>query len=253
MTAERKDQLQQAANICLDARSTGQRIANLPAALQATSLEEAYVVQDEMIKAYDPIGGWKIGGPPTADPFFAPMPAAWIAASGSTLKGHNFRAVEAEIAFLLGKDLPVRSTQYSREEIIAAIASCHPAIEVLEMAFATAEGVAKFTLFGDMQQHGGFVYGAAFADWKKLDFAQESVTVTVDGVVRAEKTASNPAGTDLVRLLIYLANEGSARTGGLKKGDWITTGSWTGNTPAGADSSVDVAFKHAGAVSLRYA
>jgi 2-keto-4-pentenoate hydratase len=253
MTAERKAQLEQAATICLDARRTGQRIENLPAALQATSLEEAYVVQDTMIKAYLPIGGWKIGGPPTADPFFAPMPAAWIAASGSTLKDHNFRAVEAEIAFRLNKDLPPRSTPYTREEIITAIASCHPAVEVLEMAFSKPEGVEKFVLFSDMQQHGGFIYGAAFADWQKQDWADESVTLTVDGAVLLEKKASNPAGTDLVRLLIYLANEGAARTGGLKKGDWITTGSWTGNTPVSETASVNVKFAYAGEVNLRFA
>jgi 2-keto-4-pentenoate hydratase len=253
MTAERKAQLEQAAAICLEARRNGQRIDNLPAALQAASLEEAYVVQDAMIKAHLPIGGWKIGGPPTADPFFAPMPAAWIAASGSVLKGHHFRAVEAEIAFRLDKDLPPRSTPYTREEILAAIASCHPAIEVLEMAFPKPEGVERFVLFGDMQQHGGFIYGAAFAEWQKQDWADESVTLTVDGAVLMEKKASNPAGTDLVRLLVYLANEGAARTGGLKEGDWITTGSWTGNTPVGESSSVDVKFAHAGAVNLRFA
>ncbi len=206
-----------------------------------------------MIKAYLPIGGYKIGGPPTADPFFAPMPKAWITTSGSTLKGIRFRAVEAELGFLIGKDLPPRSTAYTRAEIIDAIASVHPAIEVLEMAFPTPEGKEKFTLFGDMQQHGGFVYGAAFADWQKQDWAQESVQLIVDNMLLMEKTASNPAGTDLVRLIVFLANEGAARTGGLKKGDWITTGSWTGNTPVGANAAVDVKFAHAGNVSLRFA
>ena len=206
-----------------------------------------------MIKAYLPVGGYKIGGPPTADPFFAPLPKAWIAAGGSTLRGIRFRAVEAELAFLIGKDLPPRSTPYSRAEIIDAIASCHPAIEVLEMAFPTPEGKEKFTLFGDMQQHGGLVHGAAFADWQKLDLAQESVKLIIDGKLIMEKTASNPAGTDLVRLIVFLANEGAARTGGLKKGDWITTGSWTGCTQALPGSTVDVQFDHAGRVALHFA
>jgi 2-keto-4-pentenoate hydratase len=252
MTPERKAQMDQAAAICLDARRSGNLIENLPAQLQPQTLEEAYAMQDEMIKAYLPVGGYKIGGPPTADPFFAPLPKAWVSAGGSTLKGIRFRAVEAELAFLIGKDLPPRSTPYSRAEVIDAIASCHPAIEVLEMAFPTPEGKEKFTLFGDMQQHGGLVYGAAFADWQKLDLAQESVKLVIDGKLIMEKTASNPAGTDLVRLVVFLANEGAARTGGLKKGDWITTGSWTGNTVAGANASVDVKFAHAGDVSLRF-
>ncbi|MDR3735548.1 MAG: 2-keto-4-pentenoate hydratase [Acidobacteriaceae bacterium] len=253
MTGARREQLEQAANLFLDARRTGKLIENLPEALRPTSLEEAYVVQDEMMKAYEPIGGWKIGGPPTDIPFFAPMPTSWMAASGSTFKGHNLRGLEAEIAFQIGHDLPPRTTPYSREEVIAAIGSCHPAIEILELGLADMKAVDKFVSFGDMQMHGGFVYGPAFTDWKSQDWAQESVTLAVDGTIRVERTASNPAGTDLIRLLIFLANEGAPRTGGLKKGDWITTGSWTGNTFANADSSVDVNFKHAGRVTMRFA
>jgi 2-keto-4-pentenoate hydratase len=56
-----------------------------------------------------------------------------------------------------------------------------------------------------------------------------------------------------MRLLPYLANEGASRTGGLKAGQWITTGSWTGNTPAPAGSEAVATFGHAGSVSLRFA
>jgi 2-keto-4-pentenoate hydratase len=52
---------------------------------------------------------------------------------------------------------------------------------------------------------------------------------------------------------MYLANEGAARVGGLKRGNWITTGSWTGNTFASAGSQVNVRFSTAGSVSLRFA
>jgi 2-keto-4-pentenoate hydratase len=253
MTAERRAQLEEAANICLDARRTGSLIDNLPAPLRPASLEESYVMQDSMMQAYEPIGGWKIGGPPTDDPFFAPMPSAWIAASGSTFKGHRFRGIEAEIAFQIGSDLPPRATPYTRDEVIAAVAGCHPAIEILEVAFTDVTRVERFVSFGDMQMHGGFVFGVSVPNWQKLDFAQESVVVAVDGTVRIERTASNPAGTDLVRLLVYLANQGATRTGGLKKGDWITSGSWIGNIPAGTGTNVDVNFKHSGRVTMQFA
>jgi 2-keto-4-pentenoate hydratase len=107
-------------------------------------------------------------------------------------------------------------------------------------------------MIGDLQMHGGFVHGPAIADWQKIDFAKESVSLSVDGSVRVERTASNTAGTDLLRLLIYLANEGAVRTGGLKSGGWITTGSWTGNTLATAGAQVNVRFSTAGEVSLRF-
>jgi len=253
MTGERKKQLEQAADIFLDARRTGKLIGNLPEELKPVTMAEAYFVQDAMAEAYEDVGGWKIGGPPTDDPFYAPMPTAWMASTGSTFKGNRFHGVEAEIAYCMGSDLPPREVLYTREEVMAAIASCHPAIEVLEVAFTDVKAVERFVSFGDMQMHGGFVYGPAFAEWKTMDWAAEQVVVTVDGVVRMERTASNPAGTDLMRLLVYLANEGAARTGGLKAGQWITTGSWVGCVQASGDSQVEVKFKHAGTVTMRFA
>jgi 2-keto-4-pentenoate hydratase len=76
--------------------------------------------------------------------------------------------------------------------------------------------------------------------------------LAVDGIVRVERTGSNTAG-DLLRLLPWLANQGAARTGGLRKGQWITTGSWTGNTLASSRCAVEVVFSTAGRVDLRFA
>jgi 2-keto-4-pentenoate hydratase len=250
--------LMEAANLLLDARRSGEPIVDLPAALQPVDLAEAYFVQDAMAEAFGPVGGWKIGAATAeATPVFAPMPKMWIAAGGAELvdspgsHAWRYRGLEAEIAFLIGEDLPPRATPYSREEVMAAIASCHPAIEVLESGLVDPVAATKMSASADMQIHGGFVYGAAYADWKTIDFSKETVMIAIDGSVRVERTGSNTSG-DLMRLLPYLANEGAARTGGLKAGDWITTGSWTGNEQAVAGSSVDVRFGTAGRVGLRF-
>jgi 2-keto-4-pentenoate hydratase len=246
----------EAANLLLNARRTAAPMADLPAELKPATLEEAYVVQDILAEVHGPIGGWKVGAPtPEATPIFAPMPLAWIAASGSTLSGitSRYRGLEAEIAFLIGEDLPPRATPYTMDEVIAAIASCHPAIEVLESGLTDpALSEVRMSMLADLQMHGGFVYGPAVADWQSLDFAKESVSLAVDGVVRVEREGSNTSG-NLMRLLPFLANEGSARTGGLKRGQWITTGSWTGNVQALPGGDVHVQFSTAGAVALRFA
>jgi 2-keto-4-pentenoate hydratase len=253
-------QLLEAANLLLNARRSHTPIADLPIELQPQSLEEAAVVHGIMAAAFGPIGGWKIGaGSPDATPFFAPMPLAWMVRSGTLLAGPRFRyrVLEAEIAFLLGKDLPARAKPYTREEVVAAIASCHPIIEELESCLTDPKAAAPFSMMADLQMHGGFIHGPACPvvgnrDWKKIDFKTESVTLAIDGKVQVERTGSNTSG-DLMRLLPYLANEGAARTGGLKAGQWLTTGSWTGNTPARPGSLVEVEFAHAGKVSLHFA
>ena len=75
--------------------------------------------------------------------------------------------------------------------------------------------------------------------------------LTVDGAVRVENKGSNTSG-DLLRLLPFLANEGATRTEGLRKGDWITTGSWTGVTQAEAGSTAEVRFGTLGQAYLRF-
>ena len=260
MTGPEELRIIDAADALLNARRICHPIADLPANLQPQSLDEAYAIQDRVIAALGDIGGWKIGAPsPDATPMFAPMPRAWIASSGCALTGERwrYRGLEAEIAFLVGSDLPPRRSEtgaqpYTREETLAAMASCHPAIELLEPAFADPTHATRLDMIADLQMHGGFVYGPAVANWQSIDFTKEKVMLACDAVVRVERTGSNTAG-DLLRLLPWLANEGAARTGGLRKGQWITTGSWTGNTLASPRSVVEVNFSTAGRVDLRFA
>ncbi len=252
MTGAREAQLWQAVDLLLDARRTLTPIDDLPDELKATSMEEVFWMQDRVAEAFGAVGGWKVGaGSLEATPMPAPMPAAWIAPSGSLLRGNRFRGLEAEIAFLMKDDLPPREVPYTRAEVYAAVASCHPAIEVLESGLRVPTSAPPMSVWPDLQMHGGFVYGAAHADWKNVDFHSESVTLAVDGMVRVERVGSNTSG-DLWRLLPWLANDGAKRTGGLKAGQWITTGSWTGFTLADSGSSVDVRFATMGNVSLRF-
>jgi 2-keto-4-pentenoate hydratase len=255
ITGPREKDLFEAADTLVNARRTHTPIAELPPDLQPTSLEEAALVHTHIAEAYGEIGGWKIGAPSAdATPFFAPMPRAWMAASGAILYGqtYRYRVLESEIAFCLGTDLPPRTQPYTRDEVLAAVASCHPVIEELESGLIDPKAANNFSALADLQMHGAFIYGPAYADWRSLDFSKESVTLSVNGVVQVERTGSNTSG-DLLRLLPYLANEGAARTRGLRAGQWITTGSWTGNTPAPPNSTAEARFAHAGLVSLRFA
>jgi 2-keto-4-pentenoate hydratase len=253
MTGAREKELMSAAAMLLDARRMNTPIDDLPVAVRPVTMDEANFVQSRIALAYGAVGGWKIGAPSAeATPTFAPMPLAWIAPNYAELGGrHRYRGLEAEIAFLIGEDLPPREKPYSREEVVAAIESCHPAIEVLETGLTDPAKAEKLSAVADLQVHGAFVYGAAVADWQKIDFSTERVTLAVDGVVRVERTGSNTSG-DLMRLLPWLANEGAVRTGGLKAGQWVTTGSWTGATLGMAGSLVDVVFSSAGEVHLRF-
>jgi len=251
------DRLRQAAELLLAARRDKKPISALPVGLRPNTLAEAYHLQDILATALGPVGGWKIGAPtPSAVPICSPMPLrGGFAPTNSTIRSRysRLRGIEAEIAFLLGKDLPLRQAPYLLEEVVAAIASAYPAIEILESAFDDPDHVDPLSVTADLGMNGGFAYGEAVPGWRDIDLARESATVIIDGVVRVEGSATNPAGFDLLRLVTWLANEGQFRTGGLKAGDWITTGSWTGKGLAIEDSEVVVRFTAFGEVRISFA
>lgn len=256
MTPQREAQLLEATNVLLNARRTKVAVTTLPAELVPVSTEESFWVQDQMALDYGPIGGWKVGAPAAdATPMFAPMPKAWIAGSGATFRGLRFRGLEAEIAFLLGKDLPARAGGYSDDEVYGAVASCHPAIEVLESGLLNPIDPSvpdlKLQMIADLQMHGGFVYGAAVDGWRAIDWTKETVALAVNGSIRVENVGSNTSG-DLRRLLPWLANHGAERTGGLRAGQWVTTGSWTGVATGTERSTADARFGTAGVVAVRF-
>lgn len=255
VSAAREAVLREAADMLLTARRTGTSIASLPEAVAPTTEEEAFLIQDVMGVAFAPIGGWKIGARNAeAEPTFCPLPTAWMGANGACFRGltHRLRGIEAEIAFRVGTPLPPRATPYTRDEVIAAMDGAYPAIEILESALTEPMAAPRLHMVADMMIHGGFVAGPRIADWHTIDWSQEHVVLTADGAVRVENTGSNPGGNDLVRLLVYLANEGAARTGGLHEGNWITTGSWTGATWTSEGTEVVARFTQAGNVSLQF-
>src|SRR5262249_802069 len=153
MTGEREKELMTAAGMLLDARMSNKPIDDLPDAVRPKTLEEAYFSQDRIALAYGEIGGWRVGAPTDdAAAVVAPMPLAWVGSNNGHVGGKDrFRGVEAEIAFQMGKELPPRDEPYSRDEVVAAIGSCHPAIEVIESGLTDPLKAEKLSMIADLQ------------------------------------------------------------------------------------------------------
>ncbi len=235
-------------------RDPSQKLIALPRVLAVTDEAMAYAVQRRVMQGLGGIGGWKVGASgPEAPCTCAPMPAAGVHASPAHVAASSFalRGIEAEICFRLGADLPPREQPYGRAEVIAAIAYCLPAIELLESRFTDPDAQDRLTLLADFSTHGGFVYGAPAADWQGIDFARETVRLLVDG--KAVKTAAaNPAG-DMIRLIQWLADTGARWAGGLRAGQYVTCGSWTGKDFVGPSAQVQIEFAHAGSAAVEFA
>lgn len=233
-------------------RDPGKRIASLPAALVPQDRAAAYAVQHLVAASFAGIGGWKVGTPGGGEPVCGALPAAGIAASPTRLAAasHPYRGIEAEVAFRMAADLPPRATPYSRAEVVAAIGAMHPVIELLEPRFLDPDSVDLLTGLADTQSHGALIYGPERRDWHAIDLAREHCQQFVDGALQAERTGY-PFG-DILAMVEWMANSGAHWAGGLKAGQFVTCGSWTGKTPVGPNAKVRVLFPSLGEVVVEY-
>jgi len=93
------------------------------------------------------------------------------------------------------------------------------------------------------------VLGAPIEGWRAIDFATVEVAQTIDGATL--RSRGNPAG-DMIRLVVWLANVGAAWAGGLRAGQIVTCGSWTGATASPTARRVVAAFDRAVPVVLEF-
>ncbi len=248
------DRHHDSARLLLSARrDPTQKLHSLPEVMRPQTEEQAYLVQRAIMVELGEIGAWKVGSPSPTGPFTcAPLPAAGVQASPghASTEQCTDQGVEAEIAVKIAHDLPPRDQPYAPEDILAAIASAHPAIEILQSRYVDVDRVDPLSNLADSLSHFGLVVGPAIADWRPIDLAAEQVALIVNGTEMKRRTG-NPAG-DMMRLLVWLANQGARWAGGLRAGQYVTTGSWTAKdfVPPGAE--VRVVFDHAGAAAMRF-
>jgi len=238
------------ARLLLDAR----RGPPVPDSIAPADEAQAYRIQALVSAELGPIGGWKVGAPgPSAPPNCAPLPASALFHAPKTLDSTVFtqREVESEICFRFAADLPPRRLRYEAPEVIAAISTCQPGIEILQSRLANPDQASALALLADSIQTGAFIWGEPIAHWQTVDFASMRIRQTIEGGPTKE-SVGNPAG-DMIRLMLWLANTGAVWAGGIKAGQIVTCGSWTGKTKAPATSEAVAAFTDASPVVLRFA
>jgi len=144
--------------------------------------------------------------------------------AGVSLAGNIMRVGEAEFAFRMGRALPARPQPYEVGEVMDAVASLHPAIEVPDTRFTDCTTVGTAQLIADHACAAWFVLGApAGAGWRDRDLVGHGVTVTRDGSPHCEGKGANVLG-DPCLALAWIANELRELGDGLKAGEVVTTG-----------------------------
>ena len=243
---------ERAAAIAAAWQAPERRLAAWPGAAVADAAE-GYRLQRAVMARLGEVGGWKVGAPgPEGAPSCAPMPASGMLVGPAVVSLRRFPSpqVESEICLVLGRDLAPRGEAYSEAEVMGAVESCHPALEVLQSRFLDEGVLSPAARLADLLGHGGFVRGAAIEGWRGVGFEGLGVVQEVEGQAPVEGRG-NPAGR-MARLLCWLANEGAREAGGLRAGQVVTCGSWTGKTAVRGPGEVAVRFEGAPELRVRF-
>lgn len=243
------------------ARSSRRALERLPPSGAPLSLDDAYSIQEAFARACGmTVAGYKIGcaskesqalvGAP--GPFAARIFAPTRLDSPAEISARDFFAVgvEAEFGFTMRERLPARAKPYARAEVARAVASVAPVIELCDTRLDNWETARIEEIIADNGFHGGLVVGAGVAEWQSLDLPAHEVVLSIDGAIRGRGASARALGNPLDGL-VWIANELSRRGYGLREGDIVATGTWTGLHFVAPEAAVIADFGSLGRVAVR--
>jgi 2-keto-4-pentenoate hydratase len=242
----------------------GEHVDALPDACRPRSRADGYAIQEQWEEEVgDRIAGWKIAATSEAGqkhiavsgPIAGPIFAHRVRRDGAqvSLANVGMRVAECEVVFTMSKRLPPRGLPYTRDEVVAAIDSVHPGIEVPDSRFVHFERVGEAQLIADCACMNEMAVGAPRAPSRaQIDaLPQLEVRATLGSGAVHPGVGRNALG-DPVAALGWLVNELSAYGHTLEVGQFVTTGACVPPIPVTPGERVAVDFGWLGRLGLLF-
>ncbi len=240
----------------------GTKLASLEERMRPRSRAEAYAVQAALASfSAEKVFGWKIAATSeagqrhisVAGPLAGRIFKETVLPDGGTapMYGNAMRVAEPEFAFRMGKDLNPRSTPFDVDEVLDAVATLHPAIEVPDSRFTDFVTAGEAQLIADNACAHLFVLGApASANWRERDLIEERPRIMLRGqhyVGHGKNVLGDPRVA-----LAWLANELRELGLTLKAGEVVTTGTCHPPLPIQSGDRIEADFGALGKVSVGF-
>jgi 2-keto-4-pentenoate hydratase len=166
------------------------------------------------------------------------------------LEGNIMMVGEAEFAFRFGRALASRANAYTQEEVLDAVASLHPAIEVPDSRYNDFAKVGAPQLIADAACADWFVLGPpTSAAWRSRDLVTHVVAVYRNGEQVAAGSGANVLGDPRIALT-WLVNELRSYGDGISAGQFVTTGTCVVPVPIRRGDSMRADFGEFGTVGV---
>lgn len=262
MTAVPLERIEEAARRLQEASDQGVPCAPIRDLLADGDLAAAYAVQKVNTERDEAGGrrvvGWKIGltspavqaqlgvDQPDFGLLFADcdVPAGTSTAAGRVLQAR----VEAEVAFVLGSDLPDR--EVDADDIRGATDHVVAALEIVGSRVAGWDITIVDTI-ADNASSGLYVLGSTAVPLGDLDLKPLAMTLTADGEVASTGTGAACLG-DPVEAVVWLANTARGVGRPLRAGDLVLSGALGPMIPVQPGSTYRAEIEQLGTVSVTF-
>jgi 2-keto-4-pentenoate hydratase len=251
-----------AARLLVQHWDAGTRLDQLPDEMRPATRAEGYAIQTQWMHR-SAVFGWKIAATSEAGqrhinvdgPLAGRLLADMVIDDGATvsLATNLMRVAELEIAFRFGADLTPRPAPYGVDEVMAAVATLHPAIELPDSRYTNFTAVGAPQLIADDACANLFILGPAVTrPWRHIDLAAHRVSATVAGKSRHDGKGADVLG-DPRRALAWIANELSGLGIAIAAGQVVTTGTCVVPIPVIPGDAVNASYGEFGSLSVKFA
>jgi len=227
----------------------------LPEAWRPGDVDAALAIQQRVTELLAlPIGGWKCSLPTPERPVaMAPIyaPTIFERSPCPILPIAGKARIEPEIAFVMARDLPPRSSPYSETEIRAAIREPRMVLELIGPRYADPAAASFVELLADGVANQGLFAGPIVADALERQLDRLPITIDADATQLHAVQGRHPDGHPL-KPLVWLANFLAQRSDGLRAGQIVTTGSYCGVVDVALNVELTVRFGDLGGLSSRF-
>jgi 2-keto-4-pentenoate hydratase len=253
-----QNQIAAASQLLVQHWRDGSKLDALETRLRPQSRTDGYAVQAAL---GGQVFGWKIAATSdagqkhinVAGPLAGRIMRDTVIADGGTasMKGNAMRVGEPEFCFRMGRDLAPRLSLYSVDEVLAAVDTLHPAIEIPDSRFVDFASAGEAQIIADNACAHLFVLGAATsANWRAMDLVEERPQITLRGeryVGHGKNVLGDPRAA-----LAWLANELRGLGITLRAGEVVTTGTCHPPLAIQAGDHFAVDFGVLGKASVRF-
>ncbi len=266
MTTDDNDRHERAAEAIAAARLAHRPLAPLPDDIRPADLAAAHAVQDALHARLAAAGmgarvGYKIGCTTQvmqerleiAHPCDGGILAANVYRRSVELRhgDHVDVGVECEIAVLLGADLAPEDAPFTQASVADAVEACMAAIEIVDSRYDDFHAVGVETLIADDFFGVGCVLADPVTDWRKLDLAAVEAVTLIDGVETGRGRGADVMGHPFAALA-WLANDLAGRGRGLKRGEFVLTGSMVAVEHPEPGQAAEIVVDGLGSVRARF-